>query len=238
MRAVKLVGTEAVAVQEVSDPSLADDTDAIVRVTHTAICGADLLPYHGYTPGFELGTTLGHEFVGVVHDAGDALGALKPGQRVVNTSMTSDGTCAHCRAGRPDAVRVAGPVRLLRRLPAARGRTGRSRAGAAGRPLPVADPRRRLGRGRGVRRGHPADWPSGRPARRGRCGRRRRRARLWAGGSDGADLRRRHRAAGHRGRRDTRPAGAGPARSAPRRSIRRPHPRLSQPRPRRSEPMR
>ena len=101
MRAVKLVGTEAVAVQEVSDPSLAGDADAIVRVTHTAICGADLLPYHGYTPGFELGTTLGHEFVGVVHDAGDALGALEPGQRVVNTSMTSDGTCAHCRAGRP-----------------------------------------------------------------------------------------------------------------------------------------
>ncbi|HEY2655494.1 MAG TPA: alcohol dehydrogenase catalytic domain-containing protein [Solirubrobacteraceae bacterium] len=100
MRAVKLVGPEAVAVQEVSDPSLAGDTDAIVRVTHTAICGADLLPYHGYTPGFELGTTLGHEFVGVVHDAGDALGDLRLGQRVVNTSMTSDGTCAHCRAGR------------------------------------------------------------------------------------------------------------------------------------------
>jgi threonine dehydrogenase-like Zn-dependent dehydrogenase len=103
MRAVKLVGTEAVEVQEVVDPALTNDTDAIVRVTHTAICGADLLPYHGYTPGFELGTTLGHEFVGVVQDAGDALGtlgALRPGQRVINTSMTSDGTCAHCRAGR------------------------------------------------------------------------------------------------------------------------------------------
>ncbi len=101
MRAVKLVGPEAVAVEEVADPGLTSDTDAIVRVTHTAICGADLLPYHGYTPGFELGTTLGHEFVGVVEDAGDALGSLRVGERVVNTSMTSDGTCAHCRAGRP-----------------------------------------------------------------------------------------------------------------------------------------
>jgi alcohol dehydrogenase len=101
MRAVKLVGPEAVAVQEVADPGLTSDTDALVRVTHTAICGADLLPYHGYTPGFELGTTLGHEFVGVVEDAGDALGSLRVGERVVNTSMTSDGTCAHCRAGRP-----------------------------------------------------------------------------------------------------------------------------------------
>ena len=48
-----------------------------MRVTHTAICGADLLPYHGYTPGFELGTILGHEFVGVVEDAGDALGGAR-----------------------------------------------------------------------------------------------------------------------------------------------------------------
>jgi alcohol dehydrogenase len=101
MRAVRLIGSEAIEVAEVADPALVRDTDAIVRVTHTAICGADLLPYHGHTPGFELGTILGHEFVGVVQDAGDALGALKPGQRVVNTSMTSDGTCAHCRAGRP-----------------------------------------------------------------------------------------------------------------------------------------
>jgi alcohol dehydrogenase len=101
MRAVKLTGVEKVEVAEVGDPQLRTDTDAIVRVTHTAICGADLLPYHGYTPGFELGTTLGHEFVGVVEDAGDAVGGLRQGDRVVNTSMTSDGTCVHCRAGRP-----------------------------------------------------------------------------------------------------------------------------------------
>jgi alcohol dehydrogenase len=102
MRAVRLAGVEAIEVAEIPEPTLEHPTDAIVRVTHTAICGADLLPYHGYTPGFELGTTLGHEFVGVVEDAGDALdGLLTRGQRVVNTSMTSDGTCAHCRAGRP-----------------------------------------------------------------------------------------------------------------------------------------
>jgi threonine dehydrogenase-like Zn-dependent dehydrogenase len=101
MRAVRLAAVERVEVADVPDPALQRETDAIVRVTHSAICGADLLPYHGYTPGFELGTILGHEFVGVVETAGDALGALAPGTRVVNTSMTSDGTCAHCRAGRP-----------------------------------------------------------------------------------------------------------------------------------------
>jgi alcohol dehydrogenase len=101
MRAVRLAGTEQVEVASVPDPVLRDDRDAIVRVTHTAICGADLLPYHGYTPGFERGTVLGHEFVGVIEDVGDGLAALRGGQRVVNTSMTSDGTCTHCRAGRP-----------------------------------------------------------------------------------------------------------------------------------------
>ena len=101
MRAVKLTGTEKIEVASVPDPTLTDDRDAIVRVTHTAICGADLLPYHGYTPGFEVGTTLGHEFVGILEQAGDRIENLRPGQRVVNTSMTSDGTCAHCRAGRP-----------------------------------------------------------------------------------------------------------------------------------------
>jgi len=101
MRAVRLTAVGRIEVGDAPEPALLEDTDAIVRVTHTAICGADLLPYHGYTPGFELGTILGHEFVGVVETAGDAVGGLRPGARVVNTSMTSDGTCAHCRAGRP-----------------------------------------------------------------------------------------------------------------------------------------
>ncbi len=100
MRAVRLVRPGEIRVEEVPDPVLQGPLDAIVRVTQTAICGADLLPYHGYTPGFEDGTILGHEFVGVVEDAGDGIAGLSVGQRVVNTSMTSDGTCPHCRAGR------------------------------------------------------------------------------------------------------------------------------------------
>ena len=85
MRAVKLAGTEQIEVASTPDPVLRDDRDAIVRVTHTAICGADLLPYHGYTPGFEIGTTLGHEFVGILENAGDRISGLTLGQRVVNT---------------------------------------------------------------------------------------------------------------------------------------------------------
>jgi alcohol dehydrogenase len=73
----------------------------VVEVTKTAICGADLFPYHGLTPGFEPGTIPGHEWVGVVREVGDGVRALRPGQRVVNASMISDGTCGQCRAGRP-----------------------------------------------------------------------------------------------------------------------------------------
>jgi 2-desacetyl-2-hydroxyethyl bacteriochlorophyllide A dehydrogenase len=100
VKAVRLMGTEDVQVVEAPDPVLQHATDAIVRVTHSAICGADLLPYHGWTPGFEDGTILGHEFVGEIVDVGDAVSQVAVGQRVVNTSMTSDGTCPHCRANR------------------------------------------------------------------------------------------------------------------------------------------
>src|SRR5205823_1917969 len=77
-----------------------DDRDAIVRVLQSAICGADLLPFHGHTPGFEYGTVLGHEFVGLVEEVGARIGRLERGMRVVCTSTISDGTCAHCRASR------------------------------------------------------------------------------------------------------------------------------------------
>lgn len=100
MRAVRLMGPEEVRVDDVAEPELVEPGDAIVRVKQTALCGADLFPYHGMTPGFESGTVLGHEFVGVVEAVGDRVTAVKPGQRVVNTSMISDGTCPHCRAGR------------------------------------------------------------------------------------------------------------------------------------------
>ena len=100
MKAVRLMGPEQVLVDDVAEPELLEPGDAIVRVKQTALCGADLFPYHGHTPGFESGTILGHEFVGVVEAVGDGVTSVKAGQRVVNTSMISDGTCPHCRAGR------------------------------------------------------------------------------------------------------------------------------------------
>ena len=101
MKAVVLAGVGDVRVEEVADAGIVDETDAVVEVRRTAICGADLFPFHGMTPGFETGTILGHEFAGRVTEVGSAVDGVKPGQRVVCTSTISDGTCAHCRAGRP-----------------------------------------------------------------------------------------------------------------------------------------
>jgi len=100
MRAVVLRAPGDVGVEEVADPSIVEPGDAVVAVHATAICGADLFPFHGMTPGFEAGTVLGHEFAGEVVEIGSGVQTLRPGQRVVNASMISDGSCAACRAGR------------------------------------------------------------------------------------------------------------------------------------------
>ena len=100
MRAVVLAGVGDLRLEEVAEPRLIEPGDAIVRVTTTGLCGADLFPFHGHTPGFEDGTILGHEFVGVVEAVGPAVRSVRVGDRVVSTSTISCGGCAHCRAGR------------------------------------------------------------------------------------------------------------------------------------------
>jgi alcohol dehydrogenase len=99
MKAVVLRAPGDVGVDDVADPQILDEHDAVVAVRATAICGADLFPYHGLTPGFEAGTILGHEFAGEVVEAGSAVRHLV-GSRVVNASMISCGTCSSCRASR------------------------------------------------------------------------------------------------------------------------------------------
>lgn len=100
MKAVVLRSPGDVGVEDVADPAILDPGDAIVAVRASAICGADLFPFHGMTPGFEAGTILGHEFAGEVVEVGGAVASVRAGMRVVNTSMISDGTCPSCRAGR------------------------------------------------------------------------------------------------------------------------------------------
>ncbi|MDJ1138491.1 glutathione-independent formaldehyde dehydrogenase [Streptomyces iconiensis] len=95
MRAVVFEGTRAVSVREVPDPELERPTDVVVRVTSSAVCGTDLHMYDGRI-GAEPGLVLGHEPVGVVERAGDAVTAVSVGDRVVLPTHLYCGVCGNC----------------------------------------------------------------------------------------------------------------------------------------------
>ena len=87
MRAVVLRAPGDIGVDTVPDPAILDPGDAIVQVSATAICGADLFPFHGFTPGFENGTILGHvDGIAAEHggDAGLQLHGLGQAQQVAH----------------------------------------------------------------------------------------------------------------------------------------------------------
>ena len=98
MKAVTFQDAGTVRVDDVPTPSISAPTDVLVRVTATAICGSDLHILHGTTP-VNPGAVLGHEFVGVVEDAGAAVTRVRPGDRVVAAFSTACGACALCRRG-------------------------------------------------------------------------------------------------------------------------------------------
>ena len=98
MRAVSLRAPGRVEVVDAAWPAVRHARDAVVRVTTSAICGTDLHPFRGQIPGFRPDTIMGHEFVGVVTDAGPAAG-VAPGDRVVASDVIACGACWWCRRG-------------------------------------------------------------------------------------------------------------------------------------------
>ncbi|MDQ2943402.1 MAG: alcohol dehydrogenase catalytic domain-containing protein [Candidatus Dormibacteraeota bacterium] len=98
MKAATFQGVGEVKVIEVPKPSINRPDAVLVKVTLGAICGSDLHAYHGRVP-MVAGELLGHEFVGVVEEAGSAVKRFKPGDRVVASFYTSCGHCALCRKG-------------------------------------------------------------------------------------------------------------------------------------------
>ncbi len=99
MKALTWQGTEDVQVREVVDPRIQQPTDAIVRVTSTAICGSDLHLYKVLGPFLKPGDVLGHEFMGIVEEVGSEVGHLKAGDRVVVPFTISCGHCWMCSRG-------------------------------------------------------------------------------------------------------------------------------------------
>lgn len=79
MRAVTWQGKRTVSVEEVPNPTLLEPTDAIIKVTSTAICGSDLHLYEVMAPFMEKGDILGHESMGIVQEVGRDVKSVKPG---------------------------------------------------------------------------------------------------------------------------------------------------------------
>ena len=92
-------GKGHVSVDEKPDPTIVDPTDAIVRVTLTAICGSDLHLYDGLIPTMQSGDILGHEFMGEIVAAGASVTKVAIGDRVVVAFPISCGTCFFCSRG-------------------------------------------------------------------------------------------------------------------------------------------
>ncbi|HEX6472036.1 MAG TPA: zinc-dependent alcohol dehydrogenase [Streptosporangiaceae bacterium] len=99
MKAVVWHDVGRISVDNVADPTLGEPTDAIVRITASAICGTDLHFVRGSMPGMRPGTILGHEAVGTVEALGPEVRNFSVGDRVVIPSTIACGRCAYCRAG-------------------------------------------------------------------------------------------------------------------------------------------
>jgi threonine dehydrogenase-like Zn-dependent dehydrogenase len=93
------MGKNKVRVEQVPDPAILDERDAIVKVTSTAICGSDLHLYGGFVPSMIKGDILGHEFMGEVVETGRQVKNLRVGDRVVVPFTISCGSCFACRKG-------------------------------------------------------------------------------------------------------------------------------------------
>ncbi len=99
MKALVFNDVEDVRCTTVDDPKILEPTDVIVAVRKTAICGSDLHVYHGRETGLDLGTVMGHEFVGEIVEVGRGVSKLKKGDFVASPFTTNCGECYFCRIG-------------------------------------------------------------------------------------------------------------------------------------------
>ena len=99
MKALTWQGKRSVSVEEVPDPVIQEPTDAIVRITSTAICGSDLHLYEVLGPYMHKGDVIGHEPMGIVEEVGSAVTNLRKGDRVVVPFNISCGHCFMCGLG-------------------------------------------------------------------------------------------------------------------------------------------
>jgi threonine dehydrogenase-like Zn-dependent dehydrogenase len=99
MKALTWQGNQNVSVEDVADPVIQQPTDAIIRVTSTAICGSDLHLYGVLGPYLKPGDVLGHEAMGIVEEVGPEVSHIAAGDRVVIPFNISCGHCWMCERG-------------------------------------------------------------------------------------------------------------------------------------------
>ncbi|MGW0670408.1 zinc-dependent alcohol dehydrogenase family protein [Streptomyces sp. NPDC002746] len=98
MRATVIHAPHDIRVQEVPDPAIQQPTDVVLRVLRACICGSDLWAYRGESAR-KPGQRIGHEFLGIVEEAGCGVNGFAVGDLVVAPFVWSDGTCAYCAEG-------------------------------------------------------------------------------------------------------------------------------------------
>jgi threonine dehydrogenase-like Zn-dependent dehydrogenase len=111
MRALTYHAAHDVQVDTVPDPILQEADDVILRITATAICGSDLHLYRGKIPAMKEGDILGHEFMGIVEDAGPGVTTLARGDRVVVPFVIACGNCFFCQRQLFSACETTNPDR-------------------------------------------------------------------------------------------------------------------------------
>ena len=99
MQALTFEGNEIIQCNNVADPEIINDSDAIVKITLSSICGSDLHVYHGRETGLDEGTVMGHEFTGIITEIGKDVKRFSKGARVLSPFTTSCGECYYCRIG-------------------------------------------------------------------------------------------------------------------------------------------
>ncbi len=99
MKALVYHGPGKRAWEEVSKPAMKAETDAIVKITKTTICGTDLHIMKGDVPTVTKGRILGHEGIGVVVETGKAVSNFRNGDRALISCITSCGKCDYCKKG-------------------------------------------------------------------------------------------------------------------------------------------
>ncbi|HEY5690074.1 MAG TPA: alcohol dehydrogenase family protein [Cyclobacteriaceae bacterium] len=99
MRALTFQGKEKISFESIPDPRIIDQTDVIVRVKLSCICGSDLHVYYEDEKGLDPGTAMGHEFVGEIIDVGSDVKHLQVGDVVMSPFTTNCGTCFYCKIG-------------------------------------------------------------------------------------------------------------------------------------------